>query len=188
MSARAYELMVIVDGDEDDAMVDSVVERVSTWYSAGGGTISSVDKWGKRAFAYEINHKTHGHYVVLELTGEPRDLTDMEHMLRVADEVVRHKVIRLPEHEALRRELVTPEGAAAPPKPPKPKSEKPAEEAAPEDEAPAEKPAEAPSAEAETVTAPSDTEPEASSEAPAASPEPESNDDAAPEPDASDAD
>lgn len=117
MQARAYELMIIVDTDEDDHMVDDIVKRVSTWFTDGGGVIASVDKWGKKKFAYEINHKTDGHYVVLEMVGEGRDLDPMERMLRVADEVVRHKVIRLPEHEALRRGLVTEDGEPAPPKP-----------------------------------------------------------------------
>lgn len=129
MTARAYELMIIVDTDEPDSMVDDVVRRVDTWIHEGETIVASVDKWGKRKFAYEINHKMDGHYVVLELAGPPRDLAPLERMLNLADEVVRHKIVRLPEHEALKRELVTADGVAAPPKP---KAEKPAPSPEPE--------------------------------------------------------
>lgn len=103
---RAYEIMIIVDGDEEDAMVDDVVGRVETWLTEGESRLVNTDRWGKRKFAYEINHKTEGHYVVIEFVTEPRDLAPLERSLRLADEVVRHKLIRLPDHEAVRRGLL----------------------------------------------------------------------------------
>lgn len=101
---RAYELMVIIDGDEEDATVDAVVQRITTQVGADGGTVPTIDKWGKKRFAYEINHKHEGHYVVLEIVA-PVPLDEVERQLRLADEVVRHKLIRLPEGEADRRGL-----------------------------------------------------------------------------------
>lgn len=106
VSTRAYEMMIIVDGDEEDAMVDDVVSRVETWLTEGGSRLASTEKWGKRKFAYEINHKTEGHYVVVEMVTEPRDMEPLERSLRLADEIVRHKLIRLPDHEAARRGLL----------------------------------------------------------------------------------
>ena len=86
VSTRAYEMMIIVDGDEEDAKVDEVVSRVETWLTEGGSRLATTDKWGKRKFAYEINHKTEGHYVVLEMVTEPRDMAPLERTLRLADE------------------------------------------------------------------------------------------------------
>lgn len=107
VTTRAYELMIIVDGDHEDAMVDTVVSRVEAWLSnEEGSSLASTDKWGRRKFAYEINHKTEGHYVVLEMVTAQRDMDPLERMLRLADEVVRHKLIRLPDHEAARRGLL----------------------------------------------------------------------------------
>ncbi len=103
---RAYEIMIIINGEEEDAMVDDVVSRVETWLTEGGSRLAKTDKWGKRKFAYEINHKTEGHYVVLEMVTEPRDMAPLERSLRLADEIVRHKLIRLPDHEAARRGLL----------------------------------------------------------------------------------
>ena len=106
MSTRAYELMIIVDGDHDDATVDQIVTEVDTWVQGENGSLVKTDKWGKRSFAYEINHKTEGHYVVLEMTTGQVNMEPLERILRLSDEVVRHKLIRLPDHEAQRRGLI----------------------------------------------------------------------------------
>ena len=106
VSTRAYELMIIVDGDHEDATVDQIVTQVDTWIQDENGSLVKTDKWGKRRFAYEINHKTEGHYVVLEMTTGQVNMEPLERSLRLSDEVVRHKLIRLPDHEAQRRGLI----------------------------------------------------------------------------------
>ena len=68
--------------------------------------VGSTDRWGRRRFAYEIDHKTEGYYVVWELTSDGADLEALERSLRLADEVVRHKLVRLPDREAARRGLL----------------------------------------------------------------------------------
>jgi small subunit ribosomal protein S6 len=47
-----------------------------------------------------VNHKREGYYVVVEFTGEPETVAALDRMLGLADDVVRHKVVRLPEHGA----------------------------------------------------------------------------------------
>ena len=44
-----------------------------------------------------MNHKREGYYVVVEFTGEPETVAALDRMLGLADEVVRHKIVRLPE-------------------------------------------------------------------------------------------
>ncbi|CAN5700006.1 30S ribosomal protein S6 [soil metagenome] len=110
---RAYELMLICDADLDESAVAGVMNQVSGEVEAKGGTVASTDKWGRRRFAYEINHKTEGSYVVFEILAEPGALDDLDRLLRRAYGVVRHKLIRLPDHEAARRGLLG-EQATAP--------------------------------------------------------------------------
>ena len=106
LAMRAYELMVIFDGDLDESAVASVINRVTAQVESTGGRVATTDKWGKRRFAYEINHKNEGFYVVFEIVAEPGALDDLERTLRLADDVVRHKLIRLPDPEAARRGLL----------------------------------------------------------------------------------
>jgi small subunit ribosomal protein S6 len=103
--------MVIYEGDTDDALVNESLADIGRQVDEGGGRIATTDRWGKRRFAYQINHKWEGIYVVLEIVTEARDLHALERSLHIADEVVRHKLLRLPEREAARRGLL---GEAAP--------------------------------------------------------------------------
>lgn len=103
---RAYELMVIYHGDLDEADARNKDREVAGWIAARGGQIvgSRADWWGKRRFAYEIKHKAEGYYSVYGLVeAEGSALDEVERSLRLADEVVRHKLIRLPDAEADRR-------------------------------------------------------------------------------------
>ena len=102
---RAYELMVIIDAELDDEVIDATVKRIAGLLEQRGATVKREDRWGRRRFAYEINHKLEGYYVVYEFVGGS-DLDTLERALRLADETVRHKVVRLPDAEAARRGLL----------------------------------------------------------------------------------
>jgi len=104
---RAYELMIIVDGDVDDPQAQAWMKTVTEGLESAGGELhGKIDWWGKRQFAYPINKKPSGYYMVAELLAPPGALDELERVLRLADEVVRHKLIRLPEDEAERRGMV----------------------------------------------------------------------------------
>ena len=101
---RAYELMVIVDGDVEDPKAQSWVKFVSDEIAKAGGSLHGKPNWwGKRAFAYPINKKESGYYMVVECLADGGALDELERQLRLADDIVRHKLIRLPEAEAKRR-------------------------------------------------------------------------------------
>ncbi len=111
LAMRAYELMVICDGALEESAVSAVINQVHAEVESAGGTTVSTDKWGRRRFAYEINHKHEGFYIVFELLADPGTLDELDRRLRLADAVVRHKLLHLPDHEAKRRGL----GEQAPP-------------------------------------------------------------------------
>ncbi len=58
---RAYELMVIFDSGLDDLVIDDQVKSVTTQIGTRGGSVASTDRWGRRRFAYEIDHRTEGY-------------------------------------------------------------------------------------------------------------------------------
>ena len=68
---RPYEVMVIFDTGADDAAVNGVLDRGLEALKAKGGVPGRVERWGRRTFAYEVQHKREGYYVVIELTAEP---------------------------------------------------------------------------------------------------------------------
>ena len=66
------------------------------------GSLVQLDKWGVRRFSHEIRKVREGFYVVAEFTA-PNALTELDRTMRLADEVIRHKFLRLPLDEAHRR-------------------------------------------------------------------------------------
>lgn len=109
---RAYELMIIFEADLEDNDVNAQLKQVTDLVEAAGGEVKTTDKWGKRRFAYEIDHKVEGIYAVLELVTDGGDLSPLDRHLRLADQTIRHKLLRLPDKEAARRGLFG--GDAAP--------------------------------------------------------------------------
>ena len=94
---RPYEVMVILDASLDEDVIRATVDRATQLITSRGGTPPRVERWGKRRFAYELKHMTEGYYVLIQASAEPAVMAELDRMLHLADEVIRHKVIRLPE-------------------------------------------------------------------------------------------
>ena len=92
---RPYETVIIFDTEVDESAITAVLERGLDVVRTNGGTVGTVDRWGKRTLAYELRHKREGYYVVVEFTAEPETVAALDRMLGLADEVV-----RLPDHKA----------------------------------------------------------------------------------------
>jgi|TARA_B110000014_G_scaffold214905_1_gene168311 small subunit ribosomal protein S6 len=108
---RVYELMIIFDGDLEAEALEASLSKVTETIESEGGRIASLKDsapWGRRRFAYQINHKWEGVYIVLDVVTEAGNLDSTDRILRLADrsEVVRHKIIRLPDSEVVRRGLL----------------------------------------------------------------------------------
>jgi small subunit ribosomal protein S6 len=88
--------MVILPADADEATVTTAVERIRRTVEPDGGSIGAVDRWGRRRFAYPIAHQHEGTYVVVRFTASPASQAELERVLNLADEVVRHKIVVLP--------------------------------------------------------------------------------------------
>jgi small subunit ribosomal protein S6 len=92
---RSYELMVIHRYDMAGPDVRSAVAEVEKAITDRDGNVKETDFWGKRRFAYEINHMNEGYYSVITFEGDT-DLQDvLDRSLSLLDSVVRHKIMRL---------------------------------------------------------------------------------------------
>jgi small subunit ribosomal protein S6 len=114
---RPYEDMIIFDAGLEEDSIRAVLDRMSAALETQGGKVARVDRWGKRRFAYELKHRWEGYYVLIEASAEPQPMAEVDRMLSLADEVVRHKVIRIPEAVAGRGFRPVPEVAADQPVP-----------------------------------------------------------------------
>lgn len=107
---RPYETMMIFDVAVDAQEIQVALDRSLEAMKAAGGTPGKIDRWGKRTFAYEMNKRREGYYVIVEFRGEPATVAAFDRHLTLAPEVLRHKILRLPEKGAAARRLAA--GAA----------------------------------------------------------------------------
>jgi small subunit ribosomal protein S6 len=59
-----------------------------------GGEVKDVDQWGRRRLAYPIRRFQDGFYAVFHFVSEPTDIRPLERNLDLAEDVLRHLVVR----------------------------------------------------------------------------------------------
>lgn len=91
---RSYELMVIHRYDMEESDVRDAVAEIEKAVTDREGTVKESDFWGKRRFAYEIDHMTEGFYAVITFDGDVALQETLDHSLGLLDSVVRHKIMR----------------------------------------------------------------------------------------------
>jgi small subunit ribosomal protein S6 len=91
---RDYEVMTIHRPDLAEDEVETKIADLESHLSGSGATVDGRDMWGKRRFAYEIDHLSEGYYSVVMFQAEAAAVDSLDRMLSLADEVVRHKIVR----------------------------------------------------------------------------------------------
>ena len=91
---RHYELLLILDPSLDERTVAPSIDTFLNVVRQGGGTVESVDVWGRRRLAYEINKNAEGIYAVLEVACEPATVAELDRQLGLNESVLRTKVLR----------------------------------------------------------------------------------------------
>jgi small subunit ribosomal protein S6 len=91
---RTYEVMVILDPSLDERTVAPSLDTYLNVVRQDGGKVESVDVWGKRRLAYEIDKNAEGIYAVIDLRAEPATVKELDRQLGLNESVLRTKVIR----------------------------------------------------------------------------------------------
>ena len=85
---RKYEVVFIIRPMEEEA-TNAVIEKFSNLIVANGGTIDKEDRW-----AYEIKDCTDGFYCLFEYTAEPACSAELDRVMKITDEVLKHMIVR----------------------------------------------------------------------------------------------
>ncbi|MEO5653971.1 MAG: 30S ribosomal protein S6 [Marmoricola sp.] len=91
---RTYELMVILDPNLEERTVQPSLDTYMNVVRNDGGTVESIDIWGRRRLAYEIAKNAEGIYAVVSLQAEPATVKELDRQLSLNESVLRTKVIR----------------------------------------------------------------------------------------------
>jgi small subunit ribosomal protein S6 len=85
--------MLMIDPEAAEERHQEIIERVKEIVTQRGGTWGSVDPWGKRKLAYEIDHKTDAWYYVLTFDCSAEALDEATRVLAITDDVMRHMAV-----------------------------------------------------------------------------------------------
>lgn len=90
-----YELVVIISPELVEEAVDGVMGRISKFITENGGSVATIEQWGKKKLAYPIKHFTEGSYVLARFKLKPKLSKELEASLQISEEVFRHLLIRV---------------------------------------------------------------------------------------------
>ncbi|HET6939444.1 MAG TPA: 30S ribosomal protein S6 [Nocardioides sp.] len=91
---RTYEVMVILDPSLEERTVGPSLDKYLNVIRKDGGTVESVDIWGRRRMAYEIKKNQEGIYAVVTLNAEPDSVKELDRQLTLNESILRTKVLR----------------------------------------------------------------------------------------------
>ena len=90
-----YQLLYIIDNGIGDEEKQTVIDKFSALIESLGGTVDAVDKWGVRKYAYPINYKKEGYYVLVKFTSDAEAPAEIDRQMRISDQIVRQMITRI---------------------------------------------------------------------------------------------
>ena len=67
---RKYQLLYIISSAINEEQREDVVKKVEAIITKNGGVIEGTEKSGMKKFAYPINYRSEGFYVLVNFTAE----------------------------------------------------------------------------------------------------------------------
>ena len=88
-----YETMLVTTATLDEEATAALVGKFKSLIEANG-TIDSVEDWGKRRLAYDINKRSEGIYVVVNMKSTPATAQELDRQLGLNEVILRTKLLR----------------------------------------------------------------------------------------------
>ena len=90
-----YDLMLLLDTSAEEEQRSKVLAEAERILETNSANVVSKHDWGVRRTAFEIRHKNDAEYHLLQFEGGPQVPAALDRYLRIADGVVRFRVIKL---------------------------------------------------------------------------------------------
>lgn len=90
-----YDLMVLLATSVEDERRARILADVEQTIADNGGTVELKQEWGVRRLAFEIAHTADAEYHLLQFSGPPALVETLSYNLKIADGVVRHRIIKV---------------------------------------------------------------------------------------------
>ena len=90
---HSYETIFIIDASLDEESTAALKDKFISLIEANG-ELESVDEWGKRKLAYEINDKTEGVYYLVNFKADVEFPKELDRQYKITDGILRTIIIR----------------------------------------------------------------------------------------------
>ena len=90
---RKYEAVFIFAPSVDEETRNGVIERFKGIIETNGSLLS-IDEWGSRKLAYEINDLNEGYYILLNIEAGSDVIDEIDRVTRISDGIIRHMIVR----------------------------------------------------------------------------------------------
>ena len=89
-----YELLYIISSSATDEQKEELIKKVNSLIEAKGGEIEGTDKWGMKKFAYPINYKNEGYYVLVNFSINPEMIKEINNAMNITEKIVRQIFVK----------------------------------------------------------------------------------------------
>jgi len=90
-----YEIYYIISSNADEAQREAIIKLFSDMVTSSGGIVDKLDRQGLKKFAYPIQDKIEGYYVLMNFTAEPTLILEMEKKMAITEHFVRKMFLKL---------------------------------------------------------------------------------------------
>jgi small subunit ribosomal protein S6 len=92
--ATVYDLVLMLDPNVPDDRHREILGSVGSAIEGKGSLVSQHD-WGMRRMAFEIDHRADAAYHLFQFEGGKDLLDQLDYSLKIADGVLRHRIIKV---------------------------------------------------------------------------------------------
>src|SRR2546423_9026057 len=86
--------MVVLDPNLEESAIEALNTRIQTLATQRGGSVESVEPWGRKRLAYPIGRFRDGIYILTRLRLQPGVAAEVDRALNLTESVIRHRLFR----------------------------------------------------------------------------------------------
>lgn len=89
-----YEILYIINNDASEEAKQNVIDKLESIVTSNGGTVENIDKWGTKKFAYPIDYKTEGYYVLMNFEADANVPALLDRQVNIMEDANRCMIIK----------------------------------------------------------------------------------------------
>lgn len=90
-----YQMLFIINIETPEDKRQEAIDKIASLVESKGGEIMAVEKWGVKKFAYPIDFKKEGYYVLMKFVCPSSAPAEIERQMKFDENIVRQMINKL---------------------------------------------------------------------------------------------